>query len=223
MRARLDRGDRCFVAREAGTIVSSRWIAGRRAYVEYLGTWLDLEPDEVFLSETFTVPAPEGPRGVRRGGHAARARARGGRLSPYPRRRAHGEPRRQAGVREGGLPARRPHRLRRASGRCEGASEASGPPVRAWSRSPAPSPGRSGRSFATASSCWQTETGASARPSPMPPSTSRTTASCSRGKTSIRARFALRTTSRGCPLCRETRFGPTPGDSARRIPASSTA
>ena len=88
VRARLDRGDRCFVAREAGTVVSSRWIAGGRAFVEYLGMWLDLEPDEVFLSETFTVPGSEGPRGVRRGGHAARARARGGRLSPYPRRRA---------------------------------------------------------------------------------------------------------------------------------------
>ena len=59
----MERGDRCFVAREEGTIVSSRWIAGRRAYVEYLGTWLDLEPGEVFLSETFTVPALRG-RGV---------------------------------------------------------------------------------------------------------------------------------------------------------------
>jgi len=59
-RARLDRGDRCFVAREAGTIVSSRWIAGGRAFVEYLGTWLDLEPGEVFLSETFTHPSRRG-------------------------------------------------------------------------------------------------------------------------------------------------------------------
>ena len=46
-----------------GSVVSSRWIAGGRAFVEYLGTWLDLEPDEVFLSETFTVPALRG-RGV---------------------------------------------------------------------------------------------------------------------------------------------------------------
>ena len=62
-RARIERGDRCFVARQAGAVVSSRWIAGERAFVAYLGTWLDLEPDEVFLSETFTVPALRG-RGV---------------------------------------------------------------------------------------------------------------------------------------------------------------
>jgi GNAT superfamily N-acetyltransferase len=62
-RTRLERGDRCFVASEAGTVVSSRWIAGGRAFVEYLDTWLDLEPGEVFLSETYTVPALRG-RGV---------------------------------------------------------------------------------------------------------------------------------------------------------------
>jgi RimJ/RimL family protein N-acetyltransferase len=62
-RARLERGDRCFVAREAGTIVSSRWIVGGRAFVHYLDMWLDLVPGEVFLSETFTVPALRG-RGV---------------------------------------------------------------------------------------------------------------------------------------------------------------
>jgi GNAT superfamily N-acetyltransferase len=62
-RARLERGDRCFVAREAGLIVSSRWIAERRAFVQYLDSWLDLEPGEVFLSETYTAPALRG-RGV---------------------------------------------------------------------------------------------------------------------------------------------------------------
>ena len=62
-RARLEHGERCFVAWEAGVIVSSRWIAERRAFVEYLDMWLDLEPGEVFLSETFTVPALRG-RGV---------------------------------------------------------------------------------------------------------------------------------------------------------------
>jgi len=59
-RARLERGDRCFVAREAGAIVSSRWIAEQRAYVAYLDAWLDLEPDEVYLSETYTDPARRG-------------------------------------------------------------------------------------------------------------------------------------------------------------------
>ena len=62
-RARLERGDRCFVAWDDGTVVSSRWIAAGRAFVEYLDTWLDLQPGEVFLSETFTVPAMRG-RGV---------------------------------------------------------------------------------------------------------------------------------------------------------------
>ena len=47
----------------AGAVVSSRWIASERAFVEYLGAWLDLEPDEAFLSETFTAPALRG-RGV---------------------------------------------------------------------------------------------------------------------------------------------------------------
>ena len=62
-RARLERGDRCFVAREAGVIVASRWIAEGRAFVEYLGSWLDLEPGDVFVSEGHTVPALRG-RGV---------------------------------------------------------------------------------------------------------------------------------------------------------------
>ena len=62
-RARLERGDRCFVARADGAVASSRWIAEGRAFVEYLDTWLDLEPGEVYLSETFTAPALRG-RGV---------------------------------------------------------------------------------------------------------------------------------------------------------------
>jgi RimJ/RimL family protein N-acetyltransferase len=62
-RVRRARGDRCFVAREHGAIVSSRWIAEQRAYVGYLDLWLELEPDEVFLSETYTEPSRRG-RGV---------------------------------------------------------------------------------------------------------------------------------------------------------------
>jgi RimJ/RimL family protein N-acetyltransferase len=62
-RARLERGDRCFVAWDNGTIVSSRWIGEGRVFVDYLNGWIDLEPGEVFLSETFTVPAMRG-RGV---------------------------------------------------------------------------------------------------------------------------------------------------------------
>jgi GNAT superfamily N-acetyltransferase len=59
-RARMERGDRCYVAREAGTIVSSRWIAKGRAFMDYLDTWIDLEPDEAYLSETFTHPSLRG-------------------------------------------------------------------------------------------------------------------------------------------------------------------
>ena len=59
-RERRERGDRCYVAREAGTIVSSRWISEGRAYIAYLDTWLDLAPDEVYLSETFTDPSRRG-------------------------------------------------------------------------------------------------------------------------------------------------------------------
>jgi hypothetical protein len=59
-RTRLERGDRCFVGWDSGTIVSSRWIAAGRAFVDYLDSWLDLEPDEVYLSETHTVPAMRG-------------------------------------------------------------------------------------------------------------------------------------------------------------------
>jgi GNAT superfamily N-acetyltransferase len=60
VRARLDRGDRCFVAREGEAIVSSRWIAEGRVFVTYLDRWLELEPGDVFLSETFTDPARRG-------------------------------------------------------------------------------------------------------------------------------------------------------------------
>lgn len=59
-RERLARGERCFVARDAGKVVSSRWIAERRAHVAYLDMWLDLDPGDVYLSETFTDPALRG-------------------------------------------------------------------------------------------------------------------------------------------------------------------
>lgn len=59
-RARLAQGERCFVAWEAGVVVSSRWIVEHRAYVAYLDTWLDLEQDEVYLSEAFTSPSRRG-------------------------------------------------------------------------------------------------------------------------------------------------------------------
>ena len=59
-RARLERGDRCFAAWQAERVVSSRWIAGSRAYVEYLGMWLELADEDVYLSETYTEPSMRG-------------------------------------------------------------------------------------------------------------------------------------------------------------------
>jgi hypothetical protein len=43
---RLEDGDRCFVVERSGELVSARWLAVGRAWVEYLGCELVLEPDE---------------------------------------------------------------------------------------------------------------------------------------------------------------------------------
>jgi hypothetical protein len=53
---RLTRGDRCFVAWDEGRIVSARWIAADRAWVEYLDRDMELQSDEVYLYETYTAP-----------------------------------------------------------------------------------------------------------------------------------------------------------------------
>jgi hypothetical protein len=58
--ARLARGERCFVARHNGLLVSARWIASGEAEIEYLGRRLPFAPDEVFLSDTFTSPSFRG-------------------------------------------------------------------------------------------------------------------------------------------------------------------
>jgi hypothetical protein len=58
--ARLARGERCFVARHKGVLVSARWITSGEAEIEYLGSRLPLAPDEVFLSDTFTSPPYRG-------------------------------------------------------------------------------------------------------------------------------------------------------------------
>lgn len=57
---RLARGDRCFVARHQGRIVSARWLAVGRAWIEYLGRDLDLLPRETYLYETYTAPEYRG-------------------------------------------------------------------------------------------------------------------------------------------------------------------
>jgi hypothetical protein len=57
---RLKRGERCFVVRADGSIVSGRWVAARRAFVSYLDRWLELGPDEVYVYETYTRSAERG-------------------------------------------------------------------------------------------------------------------------------------------------------------------
>ena len=57
---RFNRGDRCFVARHDGHVVSARWITDGRAWVEYLGRDLELDEDEVYLYETYTAPEYRG-------------------------------------------------------------------------------------------------------------------------------------------------------------------
>ena len=173
-RARLERGDRCFIAREARhdrLVPLDRRRDGRTSSTST--RWLDLEPDEVFLSETLHGARAERPRGVRRGGHAARARARGGRLPPYPRRRAawrttpaSARTRRRATGAVGRIgyvgfgPLRK--ELQELVGRLPGHGHDRQGAARA----------SSGRTSATASSSSRSATVASARPSPMPQSTS---------------------------------------------------
>ena len=60
---RLADGQRCFAAREGEEVVSARWIVSGRAYVSYVDSWLDLEPGERYLYESFTHPSRRG-RGI---------------------------------------------------------------------------------------------------------------------------------------------------------------
>lgn len=55
--ARFDRGERCWVGRHEGRIVSMRWLAERRAYIEYLQTWLNIGADTVYGYNSVTHPA----------------------------------------------------------------------------------------------------------------------------------------------------------------------
>jgi len=57
IRARLDRGDQCFVARHAGQIVNAGWACTSPSASIY--EWvreIKLAPGEVFLTEAFTLP-----------------------------------------------------------------------------------------------------------------------------------------------------------------------
>lgn len=53
-------GQTCFTARHEGRIVSAAWITSRRAWIDYLGCELELDADEAYLSDAFTLPAYRG-------------------------------------------------------------------------------------------------------------------------------------------------------------------
>jgi ribosomal protein S18 acetylase RimI-like enzyme len=57
---RMGRGERCFVARSDGRIVSGRWLATGRAFVTYLDRVLELADGDVYVYESFTDPARRG-------------------------------------------------------------------------------------------------------------------------------------------------------------------
>lgn len=59
-RERLERGERCFAARDGAVIVSARWIAAGKGRVEYLDASLSLAEGEVYLYESFTRPDRRG-------------------------------------------------------------------------------------------------------------------------------------------------------------------
>jgi GNAT superfamily N-acetyltransferase len=61
--ARFDRGHRCFAALEDGDVVSARWVVSDRAYVSYVDSWLELDPGESYLYESYTHPSRRG-RGI---------------------------------------------------------------------------------------------------------------------------------------------------------------
>jgi hypothetical protein len=54
---RLARGDRCFVARLNGDLVSVRWLSTKRADVEYLGLSFSLGAAFAYAYDAFTAPA----------------------------------------------------------------------------------------------------------------------------------------------------------------------
>lgn len=54
---RLRRGDRCFVGRIGGRVVTARWVAVGEIWIPYLQRWLQPKVNEVFIYESFTHPA----------------------------------------------------------------------------------------------------------------------------------------------------------------------
>lgn len=55
-RRRLAAGDKCFVARHGGSIVSALWAATGRAQCDYLSRGIPIGDDEAYMYDAFTAP-----------------------------------------------------------------------------------------------------------------------------------------------------------------------
>lgn len=55
-RRRLAAGDKCFVARRDGSIVSALWVATAHARCDYLSRGIPLADDEAYMYDVFTAP-----------------------------------------------------------------------------------------------------------------------------------------------------------------------
>jgi len=60
VRRRLAAGQRCFLTRHEGRIVSATWAAVGRVRVDYLAYELPLEADEVYCYDSLTAPSARG-------------------------------------------------------------------------------------------------------------------------------------------------------------------
>lgn len=59
---RLDDGHVCFGAWIDGEIAAASWVATGRAWAEDLACWIDLEPDEIYIYGSGTLPKYRGRR-----------------------------------------------------------------------------------------------------------------------------------------------------------------
>lgn len=76
---RVARGHSCFAVWVEGRIVHTAWVAVERATVEYLGRDLLLEPDEIYIFDSYTLPGYRGMKIAQaRGAYVARHYAQRG-------------------------------------------------------------------------------------------------------------------------------------------------
>lgn len=58
----LAAGDRCWITRHDGRIVSYRWVATRPAYVAEIRLWIEIPEGAAYVYDSFTVPEMRGAR-----------------------------------------------------------------------------------------------------------------------------------------------------------------